>query len=72
VNAVINNESITISDNHIHDDRYVTYTYSNADGNFSINERLENEIQEINIPFNDLIIVFQIIMANQIKLNSFN
>lgn len=36
------------------DERYVTYTFSH-DGNVSINESIDNEMQEVNISFNELI-----------------
>lgn len=47
-------DTIKVTSEHLEDDRLLVYTYTTMDGNVSINESIENEIQEINIPFEDL------------------
>ncbi|MGE7954932.1 hypothetical protein [Lysinibacillus xylanilyticus] len=53
--AVVTEETITVSCEHVEDERHVSYILNNEDGNLSINENIENEIQEVNISFNELI-----------------
>ena len=47
-------DTIKITSDHLEDERLVMYTYTTLDGNVSINESIENETQEVNIPFEDL------------------
>lgn len=54
VNVPIHVENVVKSYVNESDERYITYTFSH-DGNVSINETIDNERQEVNIPFNELI-----------------
>lgn len=47
-------DTVKVTSEHLEDDRLVVYTYTTLDGNVSINESIENEAQEVNIPFEDL------------------
>lgn len=54
MNAPLPVENVVKSYVNENDERYVTYTFSH-DGNVSINETIDNEMQEVNISFNELI-----------------
>lgn len=63
--TVVNTDEVVLSNSHVEDDRHVRYTYTHADGNLSINESIENEVQEVNIPFSELIRVIEFIQSQR-------
>lgn len=48
------------------DDKLVTYKYTYIDGNLSINEMIENEVQEVNISFDEIVQVIELIMRHNL------
>jgi len=54
IKVTTDEDTIKITSEHLEDDRLVLYTYTTLDGNVSINESIENEKQEVNVPFEDL------------------
>jgi len=63
--TVVNTEEVVLSSSHIEDDRHVRYTYTYEDGNLSINESIENEVQEVNISLTEIIRVIEFIQSQR-------
>lgn len=58
-------DTVKVTSEHLEDERLVVYTLTTLDGNVSINESIENEIQEVNIPFDELFLAIALMQKHR-------